>query len=64
MFVIPSLSLGVGVPVQLHSSGPASIGARAFVGVSFPYLSLMVPIDVYFDDPSHPRAAFMGQLSF
>lgn len=62
--VIPSLSAGLGLPVQLHSSGPVSVGARGFVGLSFPLFSLMVPIDVYFDDPSRPRVAFMGQLSF
>jgi len=64
IFIIPSFSLGLGLPVQLHSEGAPSVGARGFVGLSFPLLSLFVPIDVYFDDPGHPRAAFMGQLSF
>lgn len=64
IILIPSLSAGLGLPVQFHSSGPVSVGARGFVGLSFPLLSLMVPVDVYFDDPSHPRVAFMGQLSF
>jgi hypothetical protein len=32
--------------------------------MSFPFVSLLVPVDFYVDDLAHPRAALVGQLSF
>lgn len=63
-FFIPAISAGVGIPVQLHDVGPAQVGARVVVGLSFPIVSILVPVDVYFDDPGHPKAAFVGQIGF
>jgi hypothetical protein len=62
--IVPSLFAGLGVPVRFHASGSPSFGARAQVGLSFPYVSLIVPFDFYVDDLAHPRAALVGQLSF
>jgi hypothetical protein len=61
---IPSLSAGLGVPVQLHSVGPPRVGARAQVGLAFPMISLVVPLDVYFDAGVRAQIAFMTQLGF
>jgi hypothetical protein len=62
--IIPSLSAGLGVPVQLHSVGPPRVGARAQVGLAFPLFSLCIPLDVYFDDGARGQIAFMTQLGF
>jgi len=61
---IPSLSAGLGVPVQVHSAGPPRVGARAQVGLAFPLVSFFVPLDVYFDDGARGQLAFMTQLGF
>ena len=62
--LIPSLSAGLGVPVQVHSAGPPRVGARAQVGLAFPLVSFFVPLDVYFDDGARGQLAFMTQLGF
>lgn len=62
ILIIPSLAAGVGVPVQLHSSGPPSVGARAQLAMSFPLVSILVPLDVYFDDGARPQLAFLTQI--
>ena len=60
----PSLSAGLGVPVQVHSEGPPRVGARAQLGLAFPLVSFFVPLDVYFDDGVRGQLAFMSQLGF
>jgi hypothetical protein len=42
---IPSLGLGLGMPVQLRSGEPTLVGARVQLTLSFPVLSFVVPID-------------------
>lgn len=64
MLFIPALSAGLGIPFQLHDVGSPQVGARVVVGLSFPIVSILVPVDVYFDEPSRPRAAFIGQVGF
>jgi hypothetical protein len=66
MFLIPSLGAGVGVPVQWRSEGPALVGARIQLTMSFPLLSLVFPIDWY---PAAPEGAsaqtsLIAQVSF
>ncbi len=61
---LPSLSAGLGVPIQVHSAGPPRVGARAQLGVAFPLISFFVPLDVYFDDGVRGQLAFMTQLGF
>lgn len=66
-FIIPSISLGAGVPVQFRRDVPPRVGARAQIGISWPILSLVFPIDVYpaeNSSGSHVEASFLAQLSF
>ncbi|HEY3817952.1 MAG TPA: hypothetical protein VGL81_12315 [Polyangiaceae bacterium] len=64
--IIPSLGLGVGVPVQLRSGAPTLVGARAQLTVSFPIVSLVVPFDWFPGGAGDERfqVAMLAQASF
>jgi hypothetical protein len=66
LVLIPSLGLGAGVPVQLRDGAPTLVGARAQVTLSFPVLSLVIPIDWYPGGAGGEQAqvALLGQASF
>jgi hypothetical protein len=62
---IPSLALGAGVPVQLRPGGPAFVGARMQFTLSFPVLSMVLPVDVFPGAPTDVwQVSLYGQLSF
>jgi hypothetical protein len=66
-FFIPSLAIGAGVPVQVRRGEPARVGARGQIGMSWPILSIVLPIDYYpveNSSGSHVEAAFLTQVSF
>jgi hypothetical protein len=44
---IPSVGLGAGVPVQFRSGAGVEVGTRAQLTVSFPILSIVLPIDLF-----------------
>jgi len=44
---VPSLGIGAGIPVQFRSGAGVQAGARLQGTVSFPVLSLVIPVDVY-----------------
>jgi hypothetical protein len=67
LFIVPSLSAGAGVPVQFRRDVAARVGVRGQLGLSWPLLSLLFPIDVYpapSSSGSHVEASFLVQLSF
>jgi len=66
LFVIPSLALGAGVPVQLRSGASTLVGARAQLTVAFPIVSMVVPFDWFPAGTSADRfqISMMAQASF
>jgi hypothetical protein len=65
VFLIPSLGLGVGVPVQLRTGEATRVGVRTQLTVSFPLLSLVLPIDVFPGASTDGgQVALFGQASF
>lgn len=67
IFVIPSLAVGLGVPVQFRKDEPTRVGGRFTFTWSWPLISFLFPID-YYPTPnssgSHVEGAFVTQLSF
>ena len=67
VFIIPSLALGIGVPVQFRKDAPTRVGVRGQLAISWPLVSLLFPIDVYVAENSsgaHVEGAFVTQVSF
>jgi hypothetical protein len=65
LVLIPSVGLGAGVPVQIRRGAGTYVGARMQLTVSFPVLSLLLPVDVFPGAPSRTwQAGFLGQVSF
>jgi hypothetical protein len=66
LLFIPSLGAGLGVPVQWRSDGPTLVGGRLQLTMSFPFLSLLLPVDVYPAAPEGGSAqtALIVQASF
>lgn len=63
--LIPSVGLGAGVPVQIRSGAGTYVGARMQLTVSFPVLSLVVPVDVFPGAPTRTwQVGLLGQASF
>ncbi len=62
---IPSLGLGVGVPVQ-YVNGRVYPGGRAIVEISFPIVSLLIPVDFFpgLGAPDTGQVALLIQASF
>jgi hypothetical protein len=64
-YVIPSVGLGAGVPVQFVSGQGARAGLRMQLTLSFPLVSVVFPVDVFPGAASDVwQAALFGQLSF
>lgn len=51
LLLIPSLGLGVGAPVWLDGDGVRA-GVRIQTSVAFPFLSVVIPVDIYPDRPT------------
>jgi len=65
IFVIPSIGLGAGVPVQLRSNAGTHVGARMQLTLSFPVLSMVLPVDVFPGASSDVwQVGLFGQASF
>ena len=65
IFLIPSLGLGAGVPVQIRSGAGTHVGARMQLTVSFPVLSMVLPVDVFPGASSDVwQVGLFGQASF
>lgn len=65
IFVIPSLGLGAGVPVQIRQGAGTYVGARMQLTVSFPVLSMVLPVDVFPGASSDVwQVGLFGQASF
>ncbi len=67
IFLIPSLAVGAGVPVQLRKGEPTRVGGRMTLTISWPLVSFLFPVDYYpvaNSSGSHFEGAFMTQLSF
>jgi hypothetical protein len=64
-YIIPSVGLGLGLPVQFASGQGARAGLRMQLTLSFPLVSVVFPVDV-FPGASNDvwQAALFGQLSF
>jgi hypothetical protein len=63
--LIPSVGLGAGVPVQMRSGAGTYVGARMQLTVSFPVLSLVLPVDFFPGAPSRTwQVGLLGQASF
>ncbi|HKB49303.1 MAG TPA: hypothetical protein VKC57_16470, partial [Ktedonobacterales bacterium] len=61
ILVIPSLGLGLGVPVQFLRGARTRVGGRIQLTASLPFVSLVVPFDVFADEV---QTAMYGQVSF
>jgi hypothetical protein len=65
IFIIPSIGLGAGVPVQLRSGAGTHVGARMQLTLSFPVLSMVLPVDVFPGASSDVwQVGLFGQASF
>ena len=64
--VVPSVGVGVGVPLQLRSGAEPQVGVRAQLSITFPILTLFFPFDLYPESSGADRfqAALVGQASF
>lgn len=64
--IIPSLGLGVGIPIQLRSGAGVRVGIRMQLTVSFPVFSLVVPVDAFPGAASSDtwQVGLFGQASF
>lgn len=63
--LIPSVGLGAGVPVQMRNGAGTYVGARMQLTISFPVLSLVLPVDVFPGAPSRTwQVGLLGQASF
>lgn len=66
VLLLPSLGLGAGAPIRIED-GDVRVGARLQVSVAFPYVSLVVPFDLYpslrTTDPGFFEATVMAQFS-
>lgn len=66
-FVVPSLALGLGVPVQIRRDTATRVGVRTQITLSWPFVSFLFPIDVYpaeSSSGSRVEGSFLGQVSF
>jgi hypothetical protein len=66
MVIIPSLALGAGVPIQIRSGAATHVGVRLQLTVSFPVLSIVLPVDVFPGDSSDEtwQVGLFAQASF
>jgi hypothetical protein len=66
LVVVPSLALGAGVPVQIRSGAATRAGVRMQLTVSFPVLSIVLPVDVFPGDASSEtwQVGLFAQASF
>ncbi len=66
MVVVPSVGLGAGVPVQFRSGARTRVGVRMQLTVSFPVLSIVLPVDVFpgADSGQRWQVALFAQASF
>lgn len=65
IFLIPSVGLGAGVPVQIRSGAGTYVGARMQLTVSFPVLSMVLPVDVFPGSSSRTwQVGLLAQASF
>jgi hypothetical protein len=65
VLVFPSFGLGAGVPVQFRQGAGTYAGARAQLTISFPVVSLVLPLDVFPGAPSGVwQGGLFGQASF
>lgn len=65
--IIPSLGLGLGVPLQLRQRTDPRVGVRTQITISFAMVSFLFPVDIYPTPNSsgaHGEGAFLTQLSF
>jgi hypothetical protein len=64
--IIPSLALGAGLPVQIRSGAATHVGVRMQLTVSFPVLSIVLPVDVFPGDASSDtwQVGLFAQASF
>ncbi|HEY1697184.1 MAG TPA: hypothetical protein VGG39_33720 [Polyangiaceae bacterium] len=47
LVLVPSLAVGAGVPTQLRDGKPAIVGVRGQFTMSFPIVSMVVPVDFF-----------------
>jgi hypothetical protein len=64
IILIPSFGLGAGVPVQVRSGSGPLVGARLQLTVSFPVLSMVLPVDFFPGTSDAWQVGLFGQLSF
>jgi hypothetical protein len=66
VLIIPAIAAGLGLPVQLHSGAAPVVGVRIQGTLSFPFLSLVFPVDYFPAGRSGEQwqLALMGQVSF
>jgi hypothetical protein len=65
LVLVPSIGLGAGVPVQLRSGEATRVGARMQLTLSFPVLSLVLPVDVFPGATTDVwQVSLFGQASF
>ncbi len=64
--LIPSFGLGLGVPLQFRSGTGAHVGVRMQLTVSFPVVSIVLPVDVFEGGPSRDtwQVGLFAQASF
>ena len=66
-FIIPSLSLGVGMPVRFEKGEPTRVGIRTQLGLQTALLGLVFPVDIYpARGPAgdHVDLSLLGRISF
>lgn len=65
LFIIPSVGIGAGVPVQIRSGSGAFVGVRGQLTVSFPVMSIVLPVDVFPGASSDVwQVGLFGQATF
>jgi hypothetical protein len=63
LFMIPSLAVGLGLPVQARRGDGVRVGARLSIGVSFPFVTVVVPFDLYPGANDAFQVALLAQVS-
>jgi hypothetical protein len=64
--IIPSLGLGLGVPIRMDAGAPARVGGRASLTVHFPLIGVVLPVDYYPAEDrrgDHWDVSLMGRIS-